>query len=106
MSFRVAANNWSGGSFLIRFPVRADFLTKIASLLVIVLLAQPLIAQTGIGAPGIVVRGAVFFAGRQGRWTLLTAWTILFGTLENYNLAQSCARKAVQISENGHDDAR
>lgn len=72
-----------------------------------IMFAQPLAAQQGAGAwKGLVMKGAVFFAGRQGRWTVLTAWTILFATDENYGLAMDAAHKAVQIAERSGDDAR
>ena len=81
---------------------QAETLKRITALLLVaLLLATPLAAQQGL-----VMKGAVFFAGRQGRWTLLTAWTILFATEENEALALDAARKAEQIAEASADDAR
>jgi CHAT domain-containing protein/tetratricopeptide (TPR) repeat protein len=64
-------------------------------------LTPPLAAQRGL-----IMKGAVLFAGRQGRWTLLTAWTILFATEENSGLAMDAAQKAEKIAEASADDAR
>lgn len=102
----IHTSNLLGRASPAAFPMRPYCRAAMACLLVILLLGEPAIAQSGIAPNGIVMRAAVFFAGRQGRWTLLTAWTILFGTLQNYDLALSCARKAVQISEGTHDDER
>jgi CHAT domain-containing protein/Tfp pilus assembly protein PilF len=55
---------------------------------------------------GLVAKGEIFFAGRQGRWTLLIALTVLFGTQEQYGLAMDAAKKALHIAESSGDDAR
>src|SRR5277367_2740713 len=73
-----------------------------ALFLLIILLAQPLAAEQS----GMVVKGEIFFAGRQGRWTLLIALTVLLGTEENYGLAMDAADKAFHIAESSGDDAR
>jgi len=73
-----------------------------ALLLLAILLAQPLAAEQS----GMVVKGEIFFAGRQGRWTLLVALTVLLGTEENYGLAMDAADKAFHIAESSGDDAR
>ena len=77
------------------------FKRALVLLLAAMMLVPPLAAQSGM-----VMKGAVFFAGRQGRWTLLTAWTILFATEENYDLAMDAAEKAEKIAEESGDDAR
>jgi CHAT domain-containing protein len=79
----------------------ASFRGCVALLLAAMMFAQPLRAQQGL-----VMKGAVFFAGRQGRWTLLTAWTILFASEENYGLATDAAQKAQKIAESSGDGAR
>jgi len=93
-----------------RFPLKhpsdgsavpTAFKRAIFLLLAAMMLAPPLVAQ-----PELAVKGVVFFAGRQGRWTLLTAWTILFDTDEDYNLAMDAAQKAKKIAEANGDDAR
>ena len=91
-------------SFLSKRPgsaLPASFTRAIVLLLATTLLVLPSAAQSGM-----VMKGAVFFAGRQGRWTLLTAWTILFDTEENYDLAMDAAQKAVKIAESSSDNAR
>jgi CHAT domain-containing protein/tetratricopeptide (TPR) repeat protein len=91
-------------SFLLkrqRDILSASVTRTIVLLLAAMALALPLAAQSGM-----VMKGAVFFAGRQGRWTLLTAWTILFDTEENYDLAMDAAQKAEKIAESNGDDAR
>jgi CHAT domain-containing protein len=81
--------------------VPTSFKRVIALMLAAMMLTTPLGAQQGL-----VMKGAVFFAARQGRWTLLTAWTILFATEENYGLALDAAQKAEKIAEASADDAR
>src|ERR1700690_1288790 len=76
------------------------------TLAIVLLLATTLLVLPSAAQSGMVMKGAVFFAGRQGRWTLLTAWTILFDTEENYNLAMDAAQKAVRIAESSNDNAR
>lgn len=73
-----------------------------ALLLLAILLAQPLAAEQS----GMVVKGEIFFAGRQGRWTLLIALTVLLGTQESYGLAMDAVDKAFHIAESSGDDAR
>jgi CHAT domain-containing protein/tetratricopeptide (TPR) repeat protein len=84
-----------------RGPVPTSFKRAIGLLLAAMMLAPPSVAQ-----PELAVKGAVFFAGHQGRWTLLTAWTILFDTDENYDMAMDAAQKAEKIAEANGDDAR
>lgn len=73
---------------------------------IILLFLSVIVAQPLAAGRGVVVKGEIYFAGRQGRWTLLTALTVLFGTQEQYGLAMDAAEKALHIAESSGDDAR
>ena len=64
-------------------------------------IAAPLAAQ-GIPLP----RLAIFFTARQGRWTLLTSWTLIFATQNRTGLAISAADHALKVAERSADERK
>lgn len=106
MRTTLTPTNSSGGFLSAAFALFSRSRGKLGCLLATILFAGPVVAQSGIPSNGLVMRGAIFFAARQGRWTLLTSQGIILGTMERYALAEYCARKAVQISKSSGDEAR